>query len=180
MSDHEQWKSIETAPQDLPLLTWRSGSKPTVAWLDKRSDIWFQAVDGSNHDHPLYARPTHWQYLPPSPDEQTEPPAVPVGPISGFGATITAKFDESEAREVHAKLAEILSKPQPIPPSTEEPTVDSAGWIELKVDPGTLYSAEYYAKNERYYYGDYGKSNHNEVARLWMIPKPKIDGGSDV
>lgn len=58
-----------------------------------------------------------------------------------------------------------------VTPSTEEPQTSSAGWIQLKEDPGRWYAAEY---NDgcRQYWVDDCVYFHEEVLRVAMIPRP--------
>lgn len=79
------------------------------------------------------------------------------------------------ANEIEDLLKEIAPV-DPFAPSTEEPTVDSSGWVEVKKYPGSIFTGSYCRLNGVYTYALDYTAKHSGVARHWLIPRPTIEG----
>ena len=71
-----QWRTIETAPKDRWLITWREGEKHTSIaskreWPDGEAE-WISGDGSTTITHHSYAPPTHYLMPPPAPDIRSE------------------------------------------------------------------------------------------------------------
>lgn len=59
-----------------------------------------------------------------------------------------------------------------------KPTVDCAGWVELRYEPGHYEAAEFDVLTQTYYLTRGEAYSHAEILNYRMMPKPTMEDGS--